>query len=174
VSEIECGCVCKEGVDRFNREIVREGHRVRYPKRLAGVGHVSRGRRSRATHLYSLLLEVDLEGELLAQKDVRVVGLVEGRLELLELLLREYRPVSALALGHGPDPGGPARAQLVRVGPVVEGRLPVEGDTRGRHRSHVAAGVEARVSRSCKSSRRITKLVARTRRDKMSAPFGTL
>ena len=46
-------------------------------------------------YLYARLVEFGDAGELLADVDVRVVALGERRLELLQLLLRERRPVSA-------------------------------------------------------------------------------
>lgn len=57
------------------------------------------------SYLDTLFFEVDGEGQLLAEEHVWVVGLQEGRLQLLQLLFREDGSVAALSLparrGHG-------------------------------------------------------------------------
>lgn len=48
-------------------------------------------------HLHPSLAEADPERHLLAEEDVRVVRLLEQRLQLLQLLGRKGRPVATLA-----------------------------------------------------------------------------
>jgi hypothetical protein len=68
-------------------------------------------------HLDARLGQVDPEGQLLAEEHVGVVGLVEGPLQLLQLVVGEGRPVSALL------PLGRAAAHLFvalpRVGVII-------------------------------------------------------
>lgn len=53
-------------------------------------------------YLDPLLHEINLEGELLPQKDVRVMRSLEGLFELLQLVLREDGSVAALPLARWP------------------------------------------------------------------------
>lgn len=50
------------------------------------------------THLNTYFREVDLHGELFPGVDVRVVGLFERSLELVQLIGREGRPVTTMLL----------------------------------------------------------------------------
>lgn len=49
------------------------------------------------THLYAILRQLRLHGQSLARVDVRIVGLVEGLLELFHLIAGENGPAAAVA-----------------------------------------------------------------------------
>lgn len=48
-------------------------------------------------HLDARLAEADAQRDLLAQKDIRIVCLLEERLQFLQLLWRERGPIAALS-----------------------------------------------------------------------------
>jgi len=51
-------------------------------------------------HLYPRLREINLHSQIFPRKDVRIVSLREGRLEFLQLLEGESRPVPPLLPPH--------------------------------------------------------------------------
>ena len=54
--------------------------------------------KSYESYFDSFLFEIDFIGQVLAQHNIRIMGLLEGQLELLKLLLAEYRSMTAFAL----------------------------------------------------------------------------
>lgn len=75
------------------------------------------------TYLNPLLLEIDAQSQLLPEHDVGVVRLVEGALELLELLLGEDGAVAALALGRRAREPGQRGRRVAAVQPCVRGAV---------------------------------------------------
>jgi len=93
-----------------------------------------------SAYLDAFFLEVDFEGELLPEDDVRVVRFLKGGLQLLELLLGENGAVASLSLGRR-RPGGPVHAPVAQT---ARGRV-----SSGRRDSRVVvAGVKALVGHS--------------------------
>lgn len=97
------------------------------------------------SYLDPLLLEVDLQCELFPEHDVRIMSLLEGGLELLELLLAEDGPVATL----------PLRLLVLRVvgmvGAGVDGRRGGQRRRlRRRRKSLHVTRVEARIGHGWK------------------------
>ena len=63
-------------------------------------GHVTFWKVERLSYLDSDFWQVDFHGELLARVDVRVVRLLEGPLQLVQLVRREGRPVTPVLLAR--------------------------------------------------------------------------
>lgn len=66
-------------------------------------------------YLHTFFLEVDFEGQLFPEEDVGVVGLGEGSLQLLKLLLGEDGPVAPLPLPAGARPAEEGRGVQSRI-----------------------------------------------------------